>query len=173
MRWKNCFSVEIVVVLFARAAWLCAIVFSMDTFGIIFALPIAVVISVFYPRFIVKLFGRNRIFPSVLCILSCIVVVAVCIEIGVIAKYGIVVVHDSSHSLLDKLQGWNSLLGPASITNLAIWFLLQKKLPHHLVKLISGCICFAAIMLMGLSNLFYDDAAHYRTDKEGTYRIQE
>ena len=148
-----------------RAALMYVIVLNMDTFGIIFALPVAIVISIFYPQFILRLFSKNRVLVLTFCGLSCLVVIAICVEIGLITHYGIVTAHDKYHPNLDRLHGWNSLLGPAAVTNLFIAFLLYKKSPTHIIKLVSGFVCFLAIGFMGVSNLFYDNAAHYRTRK--------
>ena len=143
----------------------------MEIFGLLIGLPIIFVVSLFLPRFIHKFLQKSAFVRWVVVLLAGIIFLSLAVELALISKFGIVEAHDRFHPLLDRMQGYNTVFGPIALTGLSV--LWTRKMPLNVMKWCAGFICFCAFTTAALGSLFYDDAAHYRADSEGVYRIEE
>ena len=142
----------------------------MEALGALLGLPVALAISFFYPRCALRLIEHRPSLRLPLHALSCLVVGTIGIEAVWLARDGFVGAYDSHRQELNALQGWNTLLGPAALTNAVLIPLVPRRSAQ--TALWAGrVVCFLALGFGGAFNVFYDDATHYRTDSEGTYRI--
>jgi hypothetical protein len=145
----------------------------MELFGIIFALPVAILVGIIYPSLVIRLCEKSRVLSLAVGVVSTLIALSMSAEIMLIAKMGLLSAHDEFHPLLDTWHGCNTLLGPAALTNLTILWLRRNGKGVQLTWLVAGCACSLFIMAFVASSVLYDDAVHYRTDGEGTYRIDE
>ena len=143
----------------------------MEIFGLLFALPIILAVSWFVPDLIYKFLSKSAFARLSAALLSGVILIAFVAEIVLIARFGIVEAHNKFHPLLDRMQGYNTIFGPIALTYFAV--LWTRKMPPKVMKWCAGFVCFCAFATAIFGNLFYDDAAHYRADSEGIYRIEE
>lgn len=137
------------------------------------AVPIVLLISVFYSRFLVRAYEEGGMVALLLKIASCFLVVSVLLEVGLMLNLGAAVAHDRFNPFFDRLHALNILLGPAAITNLVAILIHRQTVDNNEARFYSSAVCFLAIMCGLYSNVAVDGVVHYRTDGEGTYRITE
>lgn len=133
----------------------------------------AIVIGIVYPRavfFIATEFPRAKWLALAF---SVAVTASVAYEIHLIRSVGIIAAYDASPRFLDVLNTLNCLAAPAALTHLVLFALDKCFASKNIVKNVTSVICCLSIWASLAALLIYDSAAHYRTDSEGTYRIDE
>ena len=145
----------------------------MENFGILLSLPMGVVVGFFYPRIAFFLMKKFAVLRFGLLLFSCVIALTLAYEIRLISSKGIVPAYDADPQFLDALTALNVVFAPAALTHFVLFALDKIVASKRVVKNVAGIMCCVAIWAAMVASLVYDDAAHYHTDSEGTYRIDE
>jgi hypothetical protein len=131
----------------------------MEFFGLILAIPVALVASVIYCAIATLLLKKVRALRKAVLVASLLVLACVALEIGLIGTLGVNAAYQRLQNWFGYLHAVCFLLGPPSLANLVLFLLCAMRETWTAWRIaLSGLICWVACIVAVFGNLFAVDA---------------